>query len=147
MKISWGTGIAIFYSCFVIAMVSMVVMSARNKSDLVQENYYQKDLNYEAFRVKRQNASRMSQPARINYIRADKQIRIQLPKEMAGSTGQVSMFRASDKSLDLNFDLSLNEEAIMNIPSTGKFLRGLWTIQVEWESEGKSYYAEEEIIL
>ena len=147
MKISWGTGIAIFYSCFVVAMVSMVIMSAQNKSDLVQENYYDKDLNYEAFRVKRQNATRMPKQIGIKFVRADKQIYIQLPKEMNNATGKVSMFRPSNKSMDNTFDLKVNAEGRMNIPVANTFAEGLWTVQVDWISGGKNYYAEDEIIL
>ena len=56
MKFNWGTGIGLFYVVFVVIMVSMVMFSARNNIDLVQEDYYEKDLNYESFRLARENS-------------------------------------------------------------------------------------------
>ena len=47
MKINWGTGIFIFYSLFVGALVFQLVKSFQYDNSLVVENYYEKDLNYQ----------------------------------------------------------------------------------------------------
>lgn len=47
MKLSWGTGIAIFYSVFVIVLVFVVVKSTSIDNALVTDDYYKKDLEYQ----------------------------------------------------------------------------------------------------
>ena len=147
MKINWGTGIAIFYTLFVILMVGMVINSTRNKVELVQENYYQKDLNYEEFRLKRQNAAAMVAPIKVDYQQKNKSVRLQFPSSMSNATGQVTFFRPSNKSLDQKVDIVLNKEGMMNIPVNKSMIRGLWKVQLDWESDGKHFFTEESIVL
>jgi hypothetical protein len=47
MKISWGTGIAIFYSFFVIAMLVFVYAATNQDISLVSDTYYEEDLSYQ----------------------------------------------------------------------------------------------------
>ena len=47
MKISWGTGIAIFYSFFVIAMLVFVYAATKQDNSLVSDTYYEEDLSYQ----------------------------------------------------------------------------------------------------
>jgi len=147
MKISWGTAIAIFYSFFVIAMVSMVIKSTHNKAQMVQENYYDKDLNYESFRQKRENATRMSEPVNIEFAASTKHVQIDFPNNMKTATGQVSLFRPSNASLDQTFPIQLTEEGSMQIPIPADMINGLWKVQVDWKSEGVAYYKESVITI
>ncbi len=145
MKINWGTAIAIFYTCFVLAMVLMVVKSSQNKMDLVQENYYQKDLDYENFRSKRQNAKQLSQAISIQYSLSENAIELSFPQEMQALKGTLTLFRPANKTLDQTFVLKLNQEAKMSIPVDQNIPAGLWRVQIDWESKGDHYFKEESI--
>ena len=147
MKLNWGTAIAIFYTCFVIAMVTMVVRSTQNKMDLVQENYYEKDLAYESFRAKRQNASVLTEKADIKYSIAEQAVEIALPKGMSAAKGKLNFFRPSNKQLDTSFELEVNEKGQMLIPVNQKIKPGLWRIQLDWEYEGQAYFQETSIVI
>lgn len=147
MKINWGTGIAIFYVFFVIAMISMVINSSYHKVELVQENYYQKDLQYEAFRLKRQNATAMTVPISIKYEHKENAVRLAFPAAMADATGQVTFFRPSNKSLDQQVMIVLDDEGTMLIPVSESMKRGLWKMQLDWQSDGKQFFKEESIVL
>ena len=147
MKINWGSGIAIFYTAFVIVMLGMVYMSTQNKTHLVQDNYYNKDLNYEAFRMKRQNAANLEQKLSIEYNSADQEIALNFPPDMNMAEGKVSLFRPSDKYLDQSFDLDIDSNGAFTIPVERKLKSGLWMVQVDWASGDKEYYQEESIVL
>jgi len=147
MKFSWGTGIAVFYSAFVIVMVSMVIKSTHNKAQMVQENYYDKDLNYEAFRLKRENANNMKIPVKIQVSNLDQRLNIEFPKSMLSINGQVELFRPSNESMDVTYPIQLSHEGVMTIPLDKNIERGLWRIQVDWQSNGTGYYKEELITL
>ena len=147
MKINWGSGIAIFYTAFVIVMIGMVYMSTQNKTHLVQENYYKKDLNYEAFRQKRQNAANLDQKLSIAYDISDKAIELKFPPEMTSAEGKVSLFRPSNKYLDKSYELVIDSNGDFNIPLEKGLKKGLWTVQVDWTADNKAYYQEESIVL
>ena len=146
MKINWGSGIAIFYSLFVLVMIFMVIKSTQNKSHLVQENYYNKDLNYESFRQKRENASTLDTPVGIKYISKQNSVELEFPQEMSEVSGKVTLFRPSNKFLDKTYVIKLDNSSKMNIPLEKQMPGGLWKVQVDWETQGKKYYTEENLV-
>jgi len=145
MKIHWGTAIAIFYSCFVATMISVVIFSTKNKSYLVQENYYAKDLAYEAFRSKRENANKMAEPIKIDYSQEDRIVVLTFPLGMEKSQGEVMLYRPSNKSFDKKTRIVLDENRQMSIKLKDLDPSGLWKIKVDWSSKEKKYFTEEKI--
>lgn len=145
MKINWGTGIAIFYGLFVVVMVAMVVLSAQEDINMVQDNYYDKDLNYEAFRKSRENGSAMLEPVEINYEHG-RGLTLSFPKDIEVERGEVTLYRPSDRNRDQQLPLALNEENEMEIVTTD-LVSGPWRILLSWSSSGQSYYKEKHIIL
>lgn len=146
MKLNWGSGIAIFYTLFVIVMILMVVKSTQNKVHLVQENYYEKDLNYEAFRKKRANGATIKDQISIKYLAKDRTLKIAFPKTMHELSGELALFRPSNKFMDKKFKLNLDENASMDIQLDRSLISGLWQVQLDWESEGVAYYVEESLV-
>lgn len=147
MKLNWGGGIAIFYTCFVIAMVSMVVKSTFHKPQMVQDNYYEKDLQYEAFRQKRENGNLMKESIKVAFIPKERMVEITFPKGMSSAKGNVTLFRPSNQSKDQILPLRLDENAEMQLPIAKNMSRGLWRVQLDWEVEGKAYFMEESIVI
>ena len=147
MKLNWGSGIAIFYSCFVVVMVFMVIKSAQHQTHLVQENYYHKDLNYEDFRQKRQNAADIKEQIVIDYVAAQQLVQLRFPQEMMEASGEVALFRPSNKYLDQSYRLKLDSTAQMSIPVPPSTASGLWRVKIEWESGGKQYFIEQSIVI
>ena len=145
MKLNWGTSIAIFYSLFMAIMIFMVIRATQDKVQLVQENYYDKDLNYEAFRVSRANAEALVE--KINFeVFAEDRLLISFPNEKTDVEGTVTLYRPADRNLDQKFTLDLDQENNMAIGTTS-LTKGLWRVRLDWNMHGKSYYQEEIITL
>ncbi len=147
MKINWGSGIAIFYSLFVVVMVVMVVKSTQNKPKMVQENYYEKDLNYEAFRQKRANGESLKHLLKVNYESDLNQIKISFPGNLDNIEGDITMFRPSNQFLDKNYKLQLDSMGDMVIPLDRNTARGKWKIQIDWKNDVQEFYNEEVIVI
>lgn len=147
MKINWGRGIAIFYICFMMVMIFMVVKSSQNDVQLVQENYYEKDLNYEAFRQSRANAEAMPDPIQVEYSVKERHIQIRFPSNMQKSVGKIALFRPSNKFMDKNYDLKLDDQSRMIIPLAPDVRKGLWYVKVDWMHQNKQFYSEQSIVL
>lgn len=47
LKLNWGAGIAVLYMGFVAMIVLLVVMSMRQKIDLVTDEYYAEELLFQ----------------------------------------------------------------------------------------------------
>jgi len=147
MKINWGSGIAIFYSLFVIVMIVMVVKSSQNKAHMVQDNYYEKDLNYESFRQKRANGESLKHLLNIRYQGDQNHIKISFPGNLPNIEGDITLFRPSNQYLDKVYKLELDSMGDMIIPLDKRTARGQWKVQIDWKNGDQAYYNEEIIII
>jgi nitrogen fixation protein FixH len=143
---SWGIRITIVYVCFVALIVSMVVISARSRSELVAKDYYAQELNYQQ---------------RINAITNEKALAESIMHEIKTGginffypsseqkkdfSGELVFFRPSDSSKDVKLKLEFDEQG--NFFVSKKILsKGLYKICISWKNNGKEYYKEEVIDL
>lgn len=146
MKLNWGWGIAIFYSLFVIVMIGMVIMSSRQEINMVQDQYYEKDLNYESFRKSRQNASELVSKSMVTYDAGTKSISLEFPETLQKIQGEVTLYRPSSQSMDKKWPVQLNDAGVMQI-KTEDLLPGLWRVLVDFKASGKSYYHEQVVVI
>lgn len=138
---SWGIKIICLYTGFVGLIVTMVSLSMREKVDLVTEDYYQQELDYQG---------------RINTIARTQQLKEQLtwetmPGELvlhipesftkSGVSGNVFFFRPSDKRLDKTIAIPAGTGPERFIPLT-QLQSGLYNIQISWTAGGTDYYNE-----
>ena len=146
MKFNWGTGIVIAIVSFMAFILYFVVMMSTTKSashDLVTEEYYQQELNYQNEINAYNNAKEKSKTLLIK--KTTKGISILFPKnlELQNIKGTVSFYRPSNKKLDFDVEISLTDPLLL-IPDT-KLLDGRWDIKVWWQYQGKPYLQKEKI--
>jgi nitrogen fixation protein FixH len=145
MKLNWGLGIAIGFSCFVIFMSILVIKSFNQSFDLVHEDYYGEELKYQDRINRGMEASSLK--GKISYKITNREIILNFPEELDKKEiiGEVLFFRPSDKRKDFKATLQpiLREQHF----SLSHFSKGLYKMQVTWEAAGIKYYNEETIIL
>jgi len=146
MKLNWGTSIAIFYSIFVIVMVFMVVRATQTSVELVQPNYYNKDIHYESFRQSRQNNAILLTQVEIKYTPQIHTVSIIFPEDMEHISGEVTLYRPSNKFQDKKIKINTNDQKTMEI-DTQQLSKGLWRVIIHWSAGGKDYYKEKSITL
>ena len=146
MKLNWGYSIAIFYAVFMVIMITMVVKASKQGVDLVQENYYEKDLNYEQFRESRALGAALKDQIQITMDSHSKSLEISFPKDHEVQSGTVTFYRPSSTGLDRNFPLELDKDYNQVIPTTD-LLSGLWRLQLNWNSNNKAHHLEKIITI
>lgn len=144
MKFNWGTGIFIFYSIFAASLFYQVFCSTKYSNDLVEDNYYEKDLAYQQRYEALENSMSLENPLAINQLRDEKMIEIDFPEGENVPTGQVRFYRASDETRDLLLPVKIESNGHMLV-STSAFLPGWWKVEVEWEMDGKPYFDNKDI--
>jgi nitrogen fixation protein FixH len=143
-KLDWGTGIAIFYSVFAIAMMGLVLKSFDSPALVIKKNYYDDDINYQAHKVKVQNGAALAQDMTIEYVAEANTVILHFPENQSAPVGKVTFFRPSKTDKDRSYDLKTDPSKRMFI-RVDDFEKGLWIVQVEWQGEDKLYYKEEKI--
>ena len=140
MKLNWGTSIVIAIIAFIgFIMFFVIKMSTNDKydHDLVVEDYYQQELQYQDEIDKVNNASTLSEE--ISYQKTEEGLVLSFPKEIDPEKieGKVFLIRPSNKQLDFEMPISLSNHNLL-IPDN-RLLDGRWNMKIEWK-EGDTNY-------
>ncbi|MFA3782302.1 FixH family protein [Melioribacteraceae bacterium 4301-Me] len=146
MKISWGVKITIVYGLFVLFIVTLVIIFMNQKVDLVDDDYYPKEIVYQQQINKIQRTQKL--PEHVSIDTKLKGIEIKFPASYnpADISGKINFYRPSDKTKDFTINLSLNQNCQQLIPSDN-LEKGLWKVKIEWNHLGTSYYNESTIMV
>ncbi|MEM7659135.1 MAG: FixH family protein [Bacteroidota bacterium] len=143
---SWGIKIAIAYSSFVLFMLALVFASATQDFHLVREDYYAAELDYEHHLDRVRNAQALTAPVQVQLDADHQQILVQLPEDIATSSGQVLFYYPTDSHQDQErtWEQESGQEILL---SPERLASGLVRIKINWDSEGTLYYHEQLIYL
>lgn len=147
MKINWGTGIVLAFIGFIAFIMYFVISMNVNKKydhDLVTEDYYKEELNYQKTIDKEANSKALKD--NISWKKTEEGLIIKFPEEFQPEdlTGKVFLYRPSNKQLDFEITISLSNHNLL-IPDN-RLLDGRWNIYVDWQYKKKAYLFKEEII-
>ena len=140
---AWPLGIAAFYGAFVILLIVFLIFSTFNTIDLVTEDYYAKELNYQQQinRVKR--TEQFGFELTWAYDKNYDAIIIQFPKNLdyADIKGRIHLFRASNSKLDKLISVRLSGSGIQIIPRK-LLVYGNWKLKIFWQNKDGKFYSE-----
>lgn len=145
-KLNWGSGIALFYIFFVLILISFVIFTFFNKVDLVEDNYYKKELVYQKHIEKIDRTSKLTDQLKI--ISDNEYIELLFPVNIVSSKigGTINFYRPSNRKLDFSVAVSPDLSG-RQIVETKKIAKGLWKVKVNWKSDSLDYYNEQVIII
>jgi hypothetical protein len=140
-SINWGYKIIIVYVGFVLLILFMVFKSVGEKVELVTDNYYAKELQYQQRINHMHAANALSSP--LEWKITSENVVFSFPEEMRIEelSGTITFFRPSDKKFDKEFIIKPNVEGVQLI-SNNQLEKGLYKIQVEWNVGETIYYKE-----
>jgi hypothetical protein len=139
----WGKGILLTIIGFVALIMTLVVISVRMDGiELVTENYYQAEINYQDRIDQESSALRLDRKV-ITYHSIDKNLVLDLP---SGTNGKLQLFRPSDATLDREIAVTALDSNLTSV-SLKDLKLGYWKVQLSWIEAGKNYYEEKKITL
>ncbi len=146
MKINWGTGIVLAFVAFISFIMYFVIrMNTQDRADheLVTNDYYKQELAYQQQIDAEKNAVELG--AQLNIEKTDEGLKVGFPKnfEPEKITGKVSLYRPSNRHLDVNFPISLSNTHLL-IPDN-RLVDGRWDIAIEWQYKGKTFLHKEKL--
>lgn len=145
MKINWGTGLVIGMALFIgFIMFFVVQILADKEQDLVVEDYYEKAMMFQEEMDAEKNSNSLT--TNIQGERTDAGWLLTFPEDIDPSkiTGNVFMYRPSNKALDFEIQINLINSRLL-IPDE-KLIGGRWNTIVNWKYDGKDYLYKEKIV-
>lgn len=146
MKINWGTGIVLAFIAFISFIMYFIIninVDEKFDHDLVTEDYYKQELQYQNDIDKLDNAKNLNE--NISYERTAEGLLISFPSDLVSKniTGHVFLYRPSNKQLDFETSISLSKPYLL-IPDK-RLVDGRWNITIDWQYNGQSYLYKETI--
>jgi len=146
MKINWGTGIVLAFVGFISFIMYFVVrMNTEDRADheLVTTDYYKKELAYQKEIDAEKNASALN--AKVEIDKTENGLMVTFPEKFKPEniTGTVSLYRPSNRHLDVNFPISLSNTHLL-IPDN-RLVDGRWDITITWQYKGKTFLHKEKL--
>jgi hypothetical protein len=155
----WAIGVIIIYTAFALGTLGVVGFTMTQKVDLVSENYYKREVEFQRRIDAANRAASTKDVPRWRVVRdaSGARLEISFPPSMLalmqgqnGENGSVSgtltLFRRSTLGEDRTTPLSPDADGVQRIDLSG-LRAGVWNIQMEWQINGQDYYKESDIHL
>lgn len=142
---NWGLRITILTLGFVCFMSFLVIGAMMQSFDLVTEDYYGKELQFQKQIEKQINQKALV--GNIKLIDSEDNLIIQFPAEFISKSisGKVTFFRPSDARRDIVKEI--NAESGQYILNKDLLIKGLYRVQIDYGVDGVEYYYEDSIMI
>lgn len=143
---NWGYKIMFAYLVFVAGILFLVFKASQVRFDLVENDYYAAELQYQDRIDAANRTAGLSKPPVIAL--QNRNVHIQFPPEMAIDQleGELHLYFPADAGKDLRqpFRLSGQQGFDVEIPQAN---RGLHKLKLYWKAAGLTYFFEETLFL
>jgi hypothetical protein len=139
---NWGWRIVMVYAIFMGGILYLVVKARHQRFDMVEKNYYQRELEFEKKLEASRNYNQLSERVEISHH--NHSLTLAFPGK--GVSGEVWVYCTHDSKLDIRMPLALDTAGQMHI-ATGALSAGHYLVQCNWETGGKPYYLQQSLNL
>lgn len=142
----WPIGLTVFIIAFLLFSIATVFWAASRSEDLVDEDYYQKGIEYQNEINIRSRTEKLPLKPEIEY--SGNRLMIAFPLELSSMLqgGNVHLYRVSDKSLDRDYSLTLNRDG-RQIIDASDLKQGNWEIDLTWFMADLQYKMKQDLII
>jgi hypothetical protein len=144
----WGAGVILLNAGFVVFILIMVGIASFQDVDLVESDYYEKEMTYQNRIDAINRTNTMDTSLAVSYHPETGQLMLVFPERLANSeiTGTLTLYRPSNSRWDRVFDIDIDSTG-QQLITTDKLIPGLWRIKIDWSIDDQYYYTEEKLII
>jgi hypothetical protein len=140
---NWGWKITVLYVFFAAGILTLVFLSVNEKIDLVDKNYYEKELVHQGRLDQQTNYNAL--PKKCSFQISNGNASVYFPfalNEIENAT--VKVYCPSNNAFDASYNLSTTADSAFTFTlPTG--IPSRYNIEVFWKKDGKEFYGEEVI--
>jgi hypothetical protein len=143
---NWGYKILIGFSTFVIGMLCMVGVAMKQTNEMMDDNYYDKELKFQDKIDASKNLSAVAE--KLSITDSGNIVVLQLPAATVASNtvGTIECIRSAEQKRDVKLRLQLDENGRQVLPKT-LFVNGIYQLRLDWTTNGTTYFHSQELII
>ena len=138
MKFSWGKGIILAYTGFIVLVLTIVGITITKDVDLVTPNYYEKEIKYQEDIDKINNTGRLKEQVVFEVSGSSLNVNFPSPVSSPVIKGEVNFYRPSDSKKDFKVQIETDKDFRQSF-DISKIEKGLWKVKVNWNMDGTDY--------
>ena len=144
MKFNWGYGILFFFILFFIGMGAMYYLAARESNEMIDANYYEKELKYQEVIDASKNLLAITKSSL--FSQNDTAILFSLPKAAFENfvQGNLELLRNENETLDYHTSIKPDTAGVFFI-SKKLLTSGLYKARLSWVAHATPFYKEESV--
>ena len=147
LKLNWPTGIILALVSFIIFILSFVYKATflpEYDHQLVSDEYYNDELNYQEEIDKLKRASELAE--NISISKNNNGLLIKFPSNIDYKQikGSISFKRLSNRKIDFKLPIELTSSQLLL--KDEELVAGRWDVKIAWEVAEKTYLFKEKII-
>ncbi|HTN18706.1 MAG TPA: FixH family protein [Chitinophagaceae bacterium] len=141
---NWGYKIMAVIMVFITAMGTMITIAMRQKNDLVDEQYYVRELRHQELIDAGRNLQAL--PGNVQLLREQGALTVRIPKAAASdvTASSLSLICPSDKSRDRILVFLPDAEGAFRV-SAKEIPKGTYLVRLNWKSGTVPYYYEQSL--
>lgn len=145
----WPYAIIAVFIVFGSGVIYALIQASNHNSPLVTEDYYNEELAFQKQIDKKNITAKLGKEVKVTLNRNEHNLLLHFPLDTFPTTqtsGNITLYRASDDKLDQVFELNTNAEGeqLLNLKD---LIPGYWKVLIDWKEGGVAFYQEEEIII
>ena len=143
---NWGTKIILAFLAFAVFLGILIYRVYQSDMDLVAPDYYQQELVFQEQIDKIENERSLKHSVSIEHNPNLERLFIKFPADADVASAELALYRPSDASLDLKWQLELDQNNSQAV-STAELATGLWQLKLEWQDRSRAYLKQQNIYL
>lgn len=143
---NWGYKIAIVIGMFLVGMLGMVYYASIQTNDMIDDNYYQKELEYQQVIDAQKNLAAITSDNIMSQSMFDVVITLPLGTFEQMTKGQVELLRNDSKDKDFLLEIKPDGFNRRTIPKSS-LSKGMYRARIRWTNGDKEFYREENVFV
>jgi len=141
---NWGHKLTIVIVTFLVVMLGMVFFAFRQTNEMVDDNYYQKELEYQGVIDAKQNLVNVSDVNLISQTMMEVVVTLPPGTFEKLEKGNIELMRNDAKSKDVQLAIEPNGSNRRTIQKSS-LSKGMYKTRIKWTNDGKEFYKEENV--
>lgn len=141
---NWGWRIALFLTLFISFILYMVIYSFGRTNDLVSEDYYNQEIQYQKNIDAQENALSLAKEVKI--VSLEEKIVLSFPYSFDSNIekGDISFYRPDNALLDRSFPMNLEEDNSQTLLKKN-IASGFYKITIQFVKNGELFLINKEM--
>jgi hypothetical protein len=142
----WAWGITGAYLVFAGLTLTMVAIAVMQRTDLVSEDYYQREIDHQQHIDRRARTQALPAGVAWSFSHEGDDLVLRFPQDHFTDSpeGQVYLYRPDNATLDRDYPIALDAYGQQRIP-LAELAFGRWHVRIEWHADGQQYFSEREL--